>query len=89
VTVVPLPERDEAALADARRAVLLAFVREQLGDYATRPTVTVEELAEILGVGRSSAYQAVREGLVPSARVGRRVLVMTGGLVALLLGCEP
>jgi excisionase family DNA binding protein len=40
------------------------------------PTVlTVDEVAEILRIGRISAYQAVERGEIPSVRVGRRILV--------------
>lgn len=36
---------------------------------------TVEQVAGILGMGRSTAYDAVRRGEIPHLRVGRRVLV--------------
>lgn len=37
---------------------------------------TVEEAAEVLQISRNSAYEAVREGQIPSTRVGRRILVL-------------
>ena len=37
-----------------------------------RRTYTVTETAEILGISRSSAYEAVRRGDVPSIAVGER-----------------
>jgi excisionase family DNA binding protein len=40
-----------------------------------RLTLTVPEIAEALGVSRMSAYAAVRAGVIPSIRIGRRVLV--------------
>ena len=40
-----------------------------------RATYTIEEAAKILGIGRSSAYQAARAGDIPTIRVGRRLLV--------------
>jgi excisionase family DNA binding protein len=40
-----------------------------------RMTVTVEEAAHLLGIGRSTAYLAVKTGELPTIRLGRRVLV--------------
>ena len=40
-----------------------------------RLAYTVEEVAELLGIGRSSAYQAVHSGDIPSLRIGRRFLI--------------
>jgi excisionase family DNA binding protein len=37
---------------------------------------TVEEAAEVLQISRNSAYEAVKEGQIPSIRVGRRILVL-------------
>jgi excisionase family DNA binding protein len=37
--------------------------------------LTVDEVAEILRIGRISAYQAIERGEIPSVRVGRRILV--------------
>jgi len=41
----------------------------------SRATITVEEMAIRLGIGRNTAYQAVRTGEIPSIRIGRRILV--------------
>jgi excisionase family DNA binding protein len=68
-----------------RREVLLALVDRVLGDHASQPTLDVPEVAKVLGVSRASAYELVRTGVVPSIRVGRRVVVPLPGLVALLL----
>ena len=40
-----------------------------------RQTLTVEEAAEILGIGRNSAYEAIRRGEIPALRLGRRLVV--------------
>jgi excisionase family DNA binding protein len=40
-----------------------------------RLTVTVEEAAKILGIGRGLAYEAIRTGQIKSVRIGRRILV--------------
>ncbi|BAS10407.1 DNA binding domain protein, excisionase family [Arthrobacter sp. Hiyo4] len=51
-----------------------------------RKTCTVEETARILGIGRSQAYAGIREGSIPSLRVGRRILVPLGRLHEMLEG---
>ena len=51
-----------------------------------RRTVTVEEAAAILGIGRTAAYEGVKRGHIPSIRVNRRVLVPLPALEALLGG---
>ena len=38
-------------------------------------TFTVEETAVLLGISRSAAYQAANKGLIPSLRIGRRIVI--------------
>ena len=45
---------------------------------------TVTEVAELLGISRTSAYECVRRGGIPSLRLGRRLLVTRAGLEQLL-----
>ncbi|MEE8550029.1 MAG: helix-turn-helix domain-containing protein [Gemmatimonadota bacterium] len=47
---------------------------------------TVLEAAELLGLGRHTAYEGVRSGVIPSVRVGRRILVPRVALEKLLRG---
>jgi excisionase family DNA binding protein len=47
-------------------------------------TYTVTEVAELLGISRTSAYECVRRGEIPSLRLGRRLLVTRAGLQQLL-----
>ncbi len=49
-----------------------------------RQTLTVEETAEILGIGRNSAYEAVRQGRLPVVRMGKRYLVPKAALEEML-----
>lgn len=51
---------------------------------ALPPTVSVVEAGEILGIGRSSAYQAARTGELPTIPLGRRLVVPTARLLELL-----
>lgn len=55
-----------------------------LPDPREYPTLSVEEAARILGLGRASGYEAVRRGDIPSIRIGRRLLVPTAALRRLL-----
>jgi hypothetical protein len=45
-----------------------------------RPTISVDDAALVLGIGRNSAYAAVRNGDVESMAVGKRRLVLTAPL---------
>ena len=47
-------------------------------------TVTVEEAARILGIGRQTAYDLVNQGTIPSLRLGRRLVVPKVGLERML-----
>ena len=54
---------------------------------STRPnpaTMTVTQTAAMLGISRSSAYECVRRGVIPSLRLGRRIVVPTTAIEALL-----
>jgi excisionase family DNA binding protein len=51
-------------------------------------TLTVEQAAKVLGIGRSTAYELVHTGAIPSLRLGRRIVVPTARL-ADQLGVEP
>lgn len=50
--------------------------------------VSVEEAARVLGISRSTAYNAVRDGDLPSVRIRGRILIPAQKL-AELLRCEP
>ncbi|NMM23274.1 MAG: helix-turn-helix domain-containing protein [Phycicoccus sp.] len=51
-------------------------------------TLSVEETRQLLGIGRTAAYEAVRSGEIPSVRVGGRVLVPVASLLRLLGSTE-
>lgn len=54
-------------------------------DLAQHPTLTVEQAGQVLGLGRSSAYEAARLGTLPTLRLSeRRVVVPTAALRAML-----
>ncbi len=49
-------------------------------------TLSVEETAKVLGIGRNSAYEGVRTGEIPSIRIGKRILVPRLALEQILKG---
>ncbi len=49
--------------------------------------LTITEAAEILRIGRNSAYEAARSGQIPTVRIGRKILVPKAQL-AKLVGAE-
>jgi excisionase family DNA binding protein len=49
-------------------------------EWPDRATLTIEETAVLLGIGRSSAYEAVRCEELPVLRIGRRLFVPTADL---------
>jgi excisionase family DNA binding protein len=48
--------------------------------------VSVPEAGRLLGIGRNSAYDAVRSGQIPSLRIGGRIVVPLQALLRLLDG---
>ena len=55
-----------------------------LDEMDGRVTLTIEETAKLLGIGRSAAYEAARRGELPSRRLGRRVVVPVPALLSWL-----
>ena len=51
-------------------------------------TLTVDQTAELLGISRGLAYEAVKDGSIPSVRLGRRILVPRDALLR-MLGADP
>ncbi len=49
-------------------------------DPRERPTLSIEEAAELLGIGRSAAYECARRSQLPTLRLGRRLRVPTAEL---------
>ena len=57
-----------------------------------RLTYTVTEVAHLLGISRSSAYEAVRRGEIPSITLGHRVVISRTAIDRLLdtpTGTDP
>lgn len=52
--------------------------------WMDRTTLTVEEAGQILGICRSSAYEAVKRGQLPAIKVVGRLVVPVPRLMELL-----
>jgi excisionase family DNA binding protein len=50
----------------------------------TKLTYSVPEVAELLGICRTTAYECVRRGEIPALILGRRILVTRAALEQLL-----
>ena len=51
--------------------------------------MSVEAAAKALHISRNLAYEAARDGRLPSIRIGRRLLVSRRALEALLANPQP
>ena len=55
-------------------------------DWRERATITVPEAADILGLCRNAAYDAVNRGEIPVVRFGNRRRVLVAPLIRMLEG---
>jgi hypothetical protein len=62
----------------------MPITQEHEKDWRAKATVTVEEAAGILGLGRASAYTAATNGDLPTIQIGRRLLVPVARLRQML-----
>jgi excisionase family DNA binding protein len=79
----PRELRDALAFAAGETGTPVAAPRTAAGAVApveNRLVFTVEEAAQLLGISRSFAYEAVQRGEIPSMRIGRRILVPKAAL---------
>lgn len=60
-----------------------------LPNPSTKPTLSVDEAAAVLGVCRASLYRAIHDGQCPVVRIGRRMLVPTAPLLRILGSLPP
>ncbi len=56
----------------------------EANDWRSHSTVTVEQAAPILGIGRSTAYVLARTGELPTLKLGRRFVVPVAQLRRML-----
>jgi excisionase family DNA binding protein len=53
-------------------------------DPADHPTMQVDSVAKALGLSRVSAYEGVKNGDIPSIRIGRRIVIPTAAVRRML-----
>lgn len=62
--------------------------RRTEGEGENRPvqrlTYSVDEAAELLGISRTLAYEAIRKGEIPHIKIGKRILIPQSALKNLL-----
>jgi excisionase family DNA binding protein len=65
---------------------LTYYRRAAMAEMATadRLTYTITEAAQLLGIGRSLAYQAARRGEIKTIRIGDRLLIPRAAIDRLL-----
>jgi len=56
----------------------------QLDQVAGKATISIEQTAQLLGLGRTAAYDAAKRGELPTRKLGRRLLVPVPALLAWL-----
>ena len=60
-----------------------------VGDQMTAKTISVEEAAKILGIGRNSAYEAARNGQLPVIKIGKLLRIPVVALERMLEEARP
>jgi len=55
----------------------------------SKQTLSVEEAAKVLGIGRNLCYDRVKTGEIPVIKIGRRLLVPRAALEKLLADPKP
>lgn len=62
-----------------------------LPDPTQTPTIDIAEAATLIGVGRSLAYESIRDGTWPTTvlRIGQKIRIPTAQVLALLSAPAP
>ncbi|MFB8235568.1 helix-turn-helix domain-containing protein [Kitasatospora purpeofusca] len=72
------------SLTDNQELSSVAEAPPALPDPQVQPTMTVPQAGRYLGLQKAASYNAARRGEIPTISVGRRLLVPTAKLRALL-----
>lgn len=79
----PIAPAPIAQLPDESKAPMVA---NRQTAPPSRATLTVEEAARRLGIGRNQAYDAVHRGEIPVIKIGKRLLVPLAAFERMLNG---
>ena len=72
-------------LAEALEPALLqAWGQQPVRKEQLPPTMSVQETAEFLGIGRNAVYEAVHRDEIPSLRISSRIRIPTHALLKTL-----
>jgi excisionase family DNA binding protein len=63
----------------------VSFV-ETTTPLAERLAVSIEDACALSGIGRTTLYKLIADGLLPARKCGRRTLILVTDLKALVLG---
>ncbi len=66
----------------------ISIDKTELSDEGCRATHSVTEAATILGISRTTAYECVRTGELPSLRLRGRIVVPVVALQALIAATQ-
>lgn len=55
-----------------------------MDELHSRPTISVESYAEVMGISRSFAYNLAKAGGIPVIRLGRRMRVPSAAVLRML-----
>lgn len=62
----------------------MTITAREITGQGQRPTITVAEAAELLGVSRWLVFQQISQGNLPHKRFGRRILISRSRFLAWL-----
>ncbi len=55
-----------------------------MDELHSSPTISVETYAQLMGIGRSLAYNLARDGSIPVIRLGRRLRIPSAAVLKML-----
>ena len=73
------------------RETTMRMKKDEMANHETKaaessPTMSVDDAADMLDIGRNQAYAAAKAGQIPAIRIGKRVLVLRLPLERMLRG---
>lgn len=60
---------------------MIQRTQPRLDQLAGKATLTIEQTAQLLGLGRTAAYDAARRGEFPTRKLGQRLVVPVPALL--------
>lgn len=83
------PSKQKSHDLSGLKAMARSTLRAAMEEKPKPQTLSVEEAAVVLGIGRNQAYEGVRTGEIPSIRIGKRLLVPKAALERMLAEAKP